>query len=148
MSRIEKANGDEPVYFRDDKGKAFLGFAFVVYGLLLVGMLLSAAVMNLTAENWARPMLDTLQRIVPLVYIPAVVFFFARVRVYIVCLTAAYAYDLWFQFWSGGMSAAMLLTDYPVWTSLIVLTLIFGWVYRGFRFRWWFGAARKGHFDH
>jgi Na+-translocating ferredoxin:NAD+ oxidoreductase RnfE subunit len=120
----------------------------MTYGILLLGMLLSAALMNLMTETWVRPELNTLQHVIPLVYIPAVILFFARVRVYIVCLIAAYAYDLWFQFWSGSLSALMLISDYPVWTACAVITLIFGFAYRGFRFHWWFGALRESRNDY
>jgi hypothetical protein len=125
------------------KGRAVFSLAFVLYGLLLVGMTVSAAMMNVMTENWATPALNTLQHIIPLVYIPAVVLYFARVRLYILCLVAAYAYDLWFQFWSGSLSSAMLVTDYPVWTVLVIFTVAFGLLCRGFRFRWWFHLLRQ-----
>jgi hypothetical protein len=130
--------------YRDERGRAIFSLAFVVYGILLLGMTGSAAMMNLMTETWARPELNTLQRIIPLVYLSAVIFFFARARVYIVCLIAAYAYDLWFQFRSGSLTFGMLFADYPVWTALVIFTLVFGFAYRGFRFRWWL-ARREQH---
>jgi type IV secretory pathway TraG/TraD family ATPase VirD4 len=66
------------------------------------------------------------------------VFFFVRIRVFTACLVLAYAYDLWFRFWSGSLSLAMLITNYPVWTVLVMFMALFGFLYRGFRFRWWF----------
>ena len=142
----KKCESDETIYFPvngEDKGKAFFGFAFVVYGILLCAMLLSSVFMNLMSENWAKPELNTLQRIIPLVYLPAVVLYFARVRVYMIGLIVAYAYDLLFQFWSGNMSAMQLVIEYPVWTACVLLTVIFGVAYRGFKFRWWFGKIKK-----
>lgn len=135
MDGVEKHNKEKPLYFRDTQGKAFFSFAFVIYGLLICVMLLSAAFMNLMTEDWARPALNTLQRIIPLIYIPAVILFFMKVRVYIICLAAAYAYDLWFHFYVG-LTAAQLIIDYPLWTACALLTIIFGFAYRGFRFRW------------
>ena len=129
-------------YSVSEKGRAFYGFAFVIYGMILVGMMIYAAGMNLLAEPYARSELNTLQRIIPLVYLPAAVFYFMRVRVYIVCLVAACAYDLWFRLYTG-LPPVMLLTDHPVWTACVLITMLFGLLYKGFRFHWWFLLPRK-----
>ena len=62
-------------YTGSEKGRAFYGFAFVIYGMLLVGMLIGAAGMSLLAEPYVRLELNTLRRIIPLLYLPAVVLY-------------------------------------------------------------------------
>ncbi len=128
-------------YTGSEKGRVFYGFAFVIYGMLLVGMLIGAAGMSLLAEPYVKPELNTLRHIIPLLYLPAIVFYFARVRVYIIVFSAAWAYDLWFRLYTG-LPPVMLLTDNPVWTACVLVTVMFGLLYKGFRWRWWFRLPR------
>lgn len=129
-------------YTGNEKGRAFYGFAFVINGMLLVGMQIYAAGMSLLAEPFVRPELYTLRHIIPLIYLPAIVFYFMRVRVYIFALIAACAYDLWFRLYTG-LPLVMLLTDYPVWTACVLVTVMFGLLYKGFRWRWWFRLPHR-----
>lgn len=124
-----------------EKGRAFYGFAFVVNAMILVGMLLVAAGTALLAEPYVRDGLNTLRLIIPFVYLPAAVFYFARIRVYIVALIAAYAYDLWFRLYTG-LPPLMLLTEHPVWTACVLVTVLSGLLCRGFRWHWWFRLPR------
>lgn len=133
---------DSNQYTGSEKGRAFYGFAFVSYGLILAGMLIGAMGNSLLSEPYVRTELNTLRLIIPFAYLPAAIFFFARVRVYIVCLIAAYAYDLWFRLYSA-VPLGMLLTNHPVWTACVLFTLLLGLLYRGFRFRWWFKLPRR-----
>jgi hypothetical protein len=139
-AEMQKKEVQQPC-FGSERGKAFFDFIFTVYGIMLICMLASAVFMNLLTDDWVRPVLNTLQDIIPLAYLIAVVFYFLRLRVYIFLLIAAYAYDSLFHFYAAGM----LFTDYPVWAACALFTLVFGLLYKGFKFRWWFRREKKGH---
>lgn len=107
---------------------------FAVYGIVLSLQLISAWITGFHDVNSVKKFYDVLNNVILLFYIPAVILDFCRVKTYIFFLVLAYAYDLWFHFWSSfEFSSDNLFTDHPFLLLYFLLTVLIGIFYPGFR---------------
>jgi hypothetical protein len=115
------------------------GVIVFFYGVALVVQFFSAWIGTFDDATPTDVLWDMFENIIPLFYIPTLLLFFFKCRVFPAFLALAYAYDIGVHTWFfRGYTLLEFASGYPVFITVSAVLLLTGIFYKGFRknFRW------------